>query len=343
MSPRFMLSGDSLVANWQWLARASGRATCAAAIKANGYGLGARDVLHRLRNAGCRDFYVASWAEAAALADQLDGISVSVLHGVRAADLNLAAMINARPVLCTPGQVALWRDEGAGRPCDVMIDTGINRLGLMPDEVSDGLLDGLVIDTLMSHLASADQDVKQNEVQRVRFREIAGAIKARRYSLANSAGICLGEAFQFDLTRPGLAIYGGIPRAEAASHIRQVVFPQAQVLRVATIAAGQSVGYNATWTTERTARIATIQIGYADGYLRGFSNRGSASWQGRRLAVVGRVSMDLVTLAVPDYCHLSEGDWVDIDYSLPEAATASELSQYELLTGLGQRAARIWR
>ena len=340
---RLRLSADALVANWRALARMSGAgAACGAAVKADGYGLGAAAVVQRLAAAGCRDLFVSSWAEAAALPVAAP-LGLSVLHGVRAEDMPLAAALpHVRPVLNTAQQVARWRDAGGGRACDVMVDTGMNRLGL--DWRSDfaAQLQGLDIRTLMSHLASADEDVDLNRLQRDRFASIRDAVPAQRYSLANSAGICRGDAYHFDLTRPGLALYGGVPVDEAADHIRPVVTPQAQILQRRRLIAGDSIGYNATFTATRDHDVAILNLGYADGYLRGFSGRGAAMAGATRLPVLGRVSMDLVAVDVNDAPDLAEGDWLDIAYDLREASAASGLSQYELLTGLGPRYDRVW-
>jgi alanine racemase len=339
---RLNLDGDALVDNWRWLERQGGGAACGAAVKADGYGLGAREIVIRLGNAGCRDFFVATWPEAADLVPWLGGASISVLHGVGEGDAAYAATAaGARPVLNTPLQVERWKEAGRGRPCDVMIDTGINRLGLAPDEIH--LLDGLEIDTLMSHLACADEDVPANERQRAAFAEVAALVPAKRRSLANSAGICLGPAYAFDLTRPGLALYGGVPRREAAGHIAQVVRVEARIVQRRRVPAGGAVGYNATWTAGSGAEIAIVNLGYADGYLRGFSGTGRARIEGGWAPVVGRVSMDLTAIRVDDAPELKEGDWIELDYSLPAASAQSGLSQYELLTALGGRHDRLWR
>jgi alanine racemase len=336
-----MLNGDALVSNWRTLARMSGPAACGAAIKADGYGLGAREVVARLAAAGCRDFFVATWREALALADL--GVAVSVLHGVRDEDMAVALDAGtARPVLNTVQQVRRWREAGGG-PCDVMVDTGMNRLGLRPEDVAAGLLDGLTVETLMSHLACADEDAPGNVMQRNAFAALAGRTRARRMSLANSAGIGLGADYAFDLTRPGIALYGGVPSPAFEGQIAQVVTPQAQLLQRRLAPAGQSVGYNARWTATADTEVAIINLGYADGYLRCFSDAGSARVGELALPVIGRVSMDLVALDVSMAPVLAEGDWVTIDYSLPEMAALSGLSQYELLTGLGARFDRIWR
>jgi alanine racemase len=279
---RLLLDGDALVSNWRWLNERSGDAACGAAVKADGYGLGAREVVQRLAAAGCRDFFVATWAEAAEVEPHLGGASLSVLHGLFEEDMPAALASIARPVLNTAAEVACWRSTG--RPCDVMIDTGIHRLGLTPEEVRGGILHGLQIETLHSHLACADEDVAANHEQRRQFEELSHQVTAARRALSNSAGICLGADYRFDLTRPGLALYGGIPRAEAAGHIRQVARIEAQVIQRRRVAAGGSVGYNATWTAEHDCELAILNIGYADGYLRGFSGRGHRACRRHRAA-----------------------------------------------------------
>lgn len=336
---RLQLDSAALQNNWRWLQR-QGETAAGAAVKADGYGLGAIEVTRRLAEAGCRDFFVSTWAEAEALGPLVEGTQLSVLHGVGPEDGAAALSGIARPVLNTPRQVERWKAIAPGKPCDVMVDTGMNRLGIRADEI--GLLDGLKIETLMSHLASADEESGLNRAQLERFRAVRAAVPARRYSLANSAGICLGAAYGFDLTRPGLALYGGIPRAEAEGVIAQVVFPQAEVVQRRTVKADESVGYGATSIAEADTELAVANVGYADGYLRCFAGKGRATFGGQTLPLVGRVSMDLVALDCSAAPELAEGDWVDLDYDLPEMAEATGLSQYELLTGLSQRFERRW-
>ncbi|WP_448663314.1 alanine racemase [Sphingomonas sp. CJ20] len=338
---RLRLDGAALVSNWKLLAGMSGSAACGAAVKADGYGLGARDVVRRLAQAGCRDFFVAAWSEARALGDLLaEGVgTVSVLHGVQGGEM-ADLPPGTRPVLNTPGQVARWRDGGGGA-CDVMVDTGMNRLGVSLDAVGAGLLDGLRIETLLTHMVSADEDVPLNAAQRTAFAALAGRTSARRMSMANSAGIALGPDYAFDLTRPGIALYGGVQRAGHAG-IRQVATPEARIIQRRRVRAGETVGYNATFTAPRDMEVATLNIGYADGYLRCFSGKGRAHAGDAVLPVIGRVSMDLTALCVDAAPGLAEGDWVAMDYALPETAALSGLSQYELLTGLGRRFDRVW-
>jgi len=337
---RLTLDRAALRHNWRWLADTAGT-ECGAAIKADGYGLGARETMAALADAGCSDFFVSTWAEAERLGPLPQGASLSVLHGVGPDDVHAALASDARPVLNTAEQVARWRQIAEDRVCDVMIDTGMNRLGLRRDEIP--LLEGLEIDICMSHLACADEDHQLNRKQLSRFFDVRDAVKAQRYSLANSAGICLGRDYAFDLVRPGIALYGGIPRHNAEGHIAQVAHVEAQIVQRRTIRAGESCGYGATFTAEHKTEAAVVNIGYADGYWRGFSNSGGASAGSARLPVLGRVSMDLVILGCDEAANLREGDWVEIDYELREAAVASGISQYELLTGLGDRFERRWR
>ena len=340
-SLRLTLDGDALAANWHWLARMSGGAACGAAVKADGYGLGAREVVKRLHDAGCRDFFLTTWAEAEALMPWPTDVSLSVLHGVGPDDMEAAMSSPARPVLNSAAQVARWRETG--RPCDVMAETGMNRLGVSPEDIASGLLDGLEIETLMSHLACADEDSSANEAQLRAFLSLSQGVKAKRLSLSNSAGICLGADYAFGLTRPGIALYGGVPRREAQGHISQVARVEARIVQRRRIEAGARVGYGGTFIAEGDCELAILNIGYADGYLRGFSGSGRARIGGIFAPVVGRVSMDLAAIRVDDAPDLAEGDWVELDYDLPAAAAQSGLSQYELLTTLGSRFERSWR
>ena len=337
---RLTIDLSALQANWRWLQERAG-VPAGAAIKADGYGLGARRAMDALLAAGCRDFFVSTWAEAAELGEIPANSSLLVLHGVGPDDVGAALESRARTCLNSVEQVTRWREIAPDHLCDVMVDTGMNRLGLRAEEI--GLLDGLAIDTLHSHLACADEDHALNAVQLERFRAVASAVPAKRYSFANSAGICLGRDYSFDLVRPGLALYGGVPRTEAEGHIRQVARVEAQIVQRRIIRAGETCGYGATFTATADTEAAILNVGYADGYLRGFSSRGAAFAGEYALPVLGRVSMDLIAIDVDAAKELSEGDWVELDYDLPSASKQSGLSQYELLTTLGSRFERVWR
>ncbi|HEX4847147.1 MAG TPA: alanine racemase [Novosphingobium sp.] len=338
---RLTLDADALVANWRALDRLSGAARAGAAVKADAYGLGAVRVVQVLSSAGCNDFFVAHWGEVAPLLDRIDPGRIAVLHGpLTAADAAYARAAGVRPVINSLHQAALWQEAGGGL-CDLMVDTGINRLGLPLEALSDPLIQGLTIDVLHSHLASAEEDVPLNALQQARWNAARGQIAHRRASLANSAGILLGADYHGDLTRPGIALYGGVPCAALAGTIRQVARPQAAIMQVRTVAAGEGIGYNSTFVGDRDLRAGIVSLGYADGYLRCWSGLGTLrTASGAPLPVLGRVSMDMTVIDLSAAPEAGEGDWVEADYALPEAAARTGLSQYELLTLLGRRFAR---
>lgn len=334
---RLALDAAALAANWQALDRLSGGAAAGAAIKADAYGTGARRAARVLREAGCRTFYVAHWTEADEVRDLLAPGELSVLHGpLTAQDAAWARATGVRPVLNSLDQVHRWHEAGGGL-CDLMVDTGINRLGLPLDALGSDAVRALDVDVLLSHLASAEEDSPLNEAQRRRWDEARAALPHRRASLANSAGIMLGSAYHGDLTRPGLALYGGVPCPALEPHICQVVRPETALLQVRQLSAGDSVGYNATFTAPAPMRVGVVALGYADGYLRCWSGKGLFRAGERVLPVLGRVSMDMTVVDLTAAPDLQEGDWIAADYALPQAAAQSGLSQYELLTLLGRR------
>lgn len=334
---RLNLDHAALAENWRTLDRLSGAAEAGAAIKANAYGLGVAHALPTLLGAGARKFFVAHWSEVPGAICIADPRTVSVLHGpMNPADAAFARATGVKPVLNSLHQVALWLESGGG-PCDLMVDSGINRLGMSMADIGDASLQKLRIEVLMSHLASADEDSDLNAVQLERFRDAAQAIPAKQLSLANSAGIGLGPEFAFDVTRPGLALYGGIPRPELAGRIRQVARPQAVILQRRHLKAGETVGYNALFTAPKDMEAGVVSLGYADGFLRCWTGRGALASEGISLPLLGKVSMDMVVIDISAAPHLREGDWVDVPYDLPKSSEISGLSQYELLTGLGQR------
>ena len=281
---RLRIDSAALAANWRALDRLSGTARAGAAVKADGYGLGIDPVMRALVGAGARDFFVAHWCEVLPLLAHVPPAQVAVLHGpLTAGDVAFARATGVRPVINSLHQARLWL-EGGGGPCHLMVDTGINRLGLPLDDLGDPLVARLAIEVLHSHLASADEDSAQNARQLARFRKLVQVGLAPRHSLANSAGIALGADYAFDLTRPGLALYGGIPRGELADAIRPVVHLETAVLQVRDLAPGDQVGYNTTFTAPTAMRAATVAIGYADGLLRAWSGKGVFRPRGPRAA-----------------------------------------------------------
>ncbi|AUX70953.1 alanine racemase [Porphyrobacter sp. HT-58-2] len=334
---RLAVDTAALAANWRALDALSGRGRAGAAVKADCYGLGVETCVPALRDAGCETFFVAHWGEVAPVMPYVRGGEIAVLHGVSTeADCAYARATGAVPVICSLEQAERWRANGGGR-CHLMIDTGINRLGLAPDEVGDSRISALDVDILLSHLASADEDSPMNLRQLDAFRAVAARIAHRRASLANSAGIGLGETFTFDLTRPGLALYGGIPRPELAGVIRSVAQVEAMILQTRKLSAGESVGYNATFTATSAMPVATVSIGYADGFLRSRGPGNAFYHDGRRLPLLGKVSMDMVVVDLSNAPDLAAGDWLQVPWDINDTAQQSTLSAYEMLTVIGRR------
>lgn len=339
-SLRLTVDRGALAANWRALDALSGAASAGAAIKADCYGLGVDTCLPVLRDAGCRQFFVAHWSEVPTALAHVPADQIAVLHGpMTAADTAYARATGVIPVINSLQQAQIWADAGGG-VCHLMMDTGINRIGISPSEAGDPLIAALEIDLLMSHLASADEDSAMNAAQLARLRDLAPLIPHRRLSLANSAGIALGADYACDVTRPGLALYGGVPRTELAGMIQPVARIEAAVIQRRRIAAGDSVGYNATFTAAAPLEIAAVSLGYADGFLRCRGPGNALMRDGARLPILGKVSMDMVVVdcsAAPD---LAAGDWLDVPFNLVDAAQQNILSQYELLTSIGLRLRR---
>ena len=335
-------------------------ATCAAVVKADAYGLGIAHVAPALANAGCRDFFVASVDEGVALRGLLRSraaeAAIYVFLGPESDDSTGDLIANnVTPVLNDPRQIEVWSRaaRAAGRALDaiVHIDTGMSRLGLQASDVirlaaAGGALDGVMVRAVMSHLACADDPSNpMNEEQLARFEEVRRLLPAAPASLANSAGILLGPRYHFDMVRPGIALYGGNPLMHKDNVLSQVINITSFITQVREIDRGHSVGYGATHRAAGPTRIATVPVGYADGYLRSLSNNAAASVGGVRVPVVGRVSMDLITLDVtavpPERCQPGcpvelIGDAVTLD----EVAAAAGTISYEILTRLGPRLRR---
>lgn len=334
---RLTVDTDALAANWRALAALSGTATAGAAVKADCYGLGVETCVPVLRDAGCETFFVAHWSEVAAVARHVPASRIAVLHGpLSDADCAFARSIGAVPVINSLEQAERWTASGGGL-CHLMVDTGINRLGIALAEVGDPRIAALEIDILMSHLASADERTAMNRMQAELLSEAAETIAHRRLSLANSAGIGLGPSFAFDLTRPGLALYGGVPREELAEVIRPVAHVEAQLLQCRQLAPGDGVGYNATFLANTHMRVGTVSIGYADGFLRSRGPGNALNHAGRPLPILGKVSMDMVVVDLSNAPELGAGDWLNVPWDLTDAAQQNALSPYEILTTIGRR------
>ncbi|MEM7688139.1 MAG: alanine racemase [Pseudomonadota bacterium] len=334
---RLTVDTGALADNWRALDSLSGSAKAGAAVKANAYGLGVDICVPTLRDAGCDAFFVAHWSEVEAVARHVPPPSIAVLHGViTPQEVAYAKATGAVPVINSVDQAQAWSDAGGGR-CHLMVDTGINRLGLSLAQLASPPVQALDVDTLMSHLACADEDSAMNVRQLTLFREAAAKVTHQRLSLANSAGIALGQDYAFDATRPGLALYGGVPRPELANSIKPVAFIEASILQTRELQAGDTVGYNAEFTAREAMRVGTVSLGYADGFLRA-RGPGAVLYAGEAACpVIGKVSMDMIVVDLANAPDAQAADWFSVPFSLPDVARQSSVSQYELLTTIGRR------
>lgn len=334
---KLRIDTDALVENWRALDTMSGKAKAGAAIKADAYGLDVQTCVPALRDAGCDVFFVAHWSEVPDVIAHVPGHQVAVLNGpVRDSDVLVAKDTGAVPVINSVSQARRWAENGGGL-CHVMIDTGINRLGIAPTDLDDPSIVALDVDILMSHLACADEDSPMNAQQLRDYSACLDLLRYRRASLANSAGVALGEAFAFDVTRPGLSLYGGVPRKELDGKIRQVAFVDAAIMQVRHLKAGDAVGYNSEFVATQDMRVGTVALGYADGFLRCRGPGNYLCFGEKNLPLLGKVSMDMIVVDLSHAPEAREGDWLNVPFELREAALQSGLSQYELITSIGPR------
>ncbi len=347
---------DAVQANYRRLARELGGVACAGAVKADAYGLGMARVAPALVAAGARCFFVALPDEGIALrrifAQTVADAEIYVLNGpMRGAEADYLAH-GLIPVLNSLDDLDHWRAVAAAqdRPLAAVlhVDTGMNRLGLPRDELDvlagdHGRLEGLELRYVLSHLACAEDAANpMNARQLADFRAAVGRLPPAPASLANSSGIFLGADYHFDLARPGAALSGVNPTPGQANPLRQVVRLHWKILQVREIDAPQAVGYGATFRATGPTRLATVAVGYADGYLRSLSNRGMGHIGGVQVPVVGRVSMDLVTFDVSSVpADLARPgatiDLLDADLGVDEVGARAGSVGYEILTALGRR------
>lgn len=348
--------------NWRRLNALAGKAECGAAVKGNAYGLGIEPVARALWEAGCRSFFVARPKEGEELRGVLPEATIYILDGLFPGQAEFYAKLNLCPALISIEEAQEWagfgRVYGRKLPCAIHVDTGINRLGFSLAEfdalLADGfILDGLNITLLMSHLACADDPSHPlNRRQRDAFAAVRAKMPGVAASLANSAGVFLGDGFTHDLVRPGIALYGGNPMQDVANPMRPVAILEGAVMQLRDVAAGDTVGYGATWTASRPTRIAVLGAGYKDGVPRALSSqepRGPAQVfiNGARCPVIGRISMDMMGVDITDLpaASVRRGTRAEIlgrHIGIDEAAAWAGTISYELLTRLGSRYARLY-
>jgi alanine racemase len=355
MSTLITIDLDALIANYRACARRLQPASVAAVVKANAYGLGIRKIAPALYLAGCRQFFTATHREAVKLRSILPDADIFVFEGVTERSASHLLKNRLVPVLHTPEQVTCWtaKAESGGQPLPAIIhiDTGMTRLGMGEPELHQVVknpagLEQLDLRYVMTHFASADEPGAELAKQQLeRYADLRSLLPAAPSSIGNSAGALLGGRFAGDMVRVGIALYGGNPFPQGEPPFAPVLRIQSKILQLREIREAVTVGYGATYTAAAGSRIATVGTGYADGYPWALGNKGVASVGGYRVPVVGRISMDLITLDVTDVPKrlVQPGRQVDLigpQVSLEEVAQRAGTINYEILTGLGQRARR---
>lgn len=358
---RLTIDLDTVAANYRLLQGMldEAGAKAGAAVKGDGYGLGARPVVRALAHAGCVDFFVAHPHEGVTVREELPDVRVHVLNGPLPDAIDDYLHYGLTPVLNSLGDIALWRNaakvRGKSLKADIHIDTGMCRLGLdlMETETflgdADALLDGIDLGLVMSHLASADViESDQSARQLALFKAAFGRLGRGTPSLCNSSGIFLGPDYHYAVARPGVALYGGNPTPHQANPMANPVRLEARVLQVRNVAPPETVGYGATHPVTGPRKIATVPVGYADGYHRAGSDTGFATIDGHKAPVAGRVSMDLITLDVTDVPeHLAQpgamAEFMGAHRTPDDLARDWQTIPYEVLTGLGWRYARTYK
>lgn len=348
---------DAVRENYRRLKALLGSVPCAGVVKANGYGLGAAEISRALRQEGCENFFVAHVGEGLSLRSVLGAEpAIYVLNGLPPGSEADAAEAGLRPVLNSVEQLAAWKvlahRLGRRLPAAVQVDSGMSRLGMAPSEVDlvandPQALDGVEVMLVMSHLACADEPGHPaNELQRASFEALRQMLPAAPASFANSSGIFLGQPFHFDLGRPGVALYGVNPTPEKENPMQPVVRLDAKIIQTREIGDGVGIGYGYAALARMNMRLATVSLGYADGWHR---NAAGAAWHnGVRLPFAGRVSMDSIILDISalEPGALKAGDLVEMvgpNQSVDEVAALAGTIAYETLTDLGDRFERIYK
>ena len=342
MRNQLIISLDKLAENYLKLKSISNK-DCGAVVKAHGYGLGVKLIAERLLASGCNNFFVATLEEAVELRQAINQANIFVFHGLMENEQKMFENHNLIPVLNNPHQLRLWPKN---LKAAIHIDTGMTRLGFSAEELSK--ISGFNIALVMSHLTSAE-DVKNisNQTQLTKLQTLSANFPNSLKSLANSSGIFLGKPYHFDLCRPGIALYGGNPTPALKNPMQQVVKLLAPILQINIINSERGIGYNSTYIVKKGDITATIPLGYADGIMRTLSNHGYCYVYNTKLPIIGRVSMDLITIKINDLPPEQRrvGQMVEIlgeSYNICDMAKDAGTIEYEIITRLGNRFERIY-
>lgn len=341
---KLTVSLTAIAANYHMLQNRLGPAECAAVVKANGYGLGALPVADKLQNEGCKRFFVATVEEGILLRKVVKDHEIYIFHGAQENEVNDFIGHNLTPVLNNPSQLMSWPKELAAA---AHFDTGMTRLGFSAENIDEVKTHNIKL--VMSHLASAENiHDSKNVAQLAEFQHIASSFPNAIKSFANSYGVYLQSDYHFNLARPGIALYGGNPLPDQTNPMSNVVKLEAPIIQIHEIQKNKTVGYCATYEAKPGDIIATIPLGYADGILRALSNRGKVFAEGYELPIVGRISMDLVTIKInnlpPEKRRI--GQQVEVlgeHYNICDMARDAATIEYEIITRLGNRFERVYK
>lgn len=329
-----------------------------AVVKANAYGMGAIPTSKALYQAGCRDFFVINVDEALDIKPFLQDANIYILNGVQQGAAPILLREKFIPVLLSLEQIALWQAEARrldqNLPAILHLDTGLSREGLSYEEVTQlhnnlALLDGLDIKYYMSHLANADESNNSENIGQLnRFQELCSKLPPAPKSFANSHGIMRGQNYHFDMARPGMAIFGYCDSFKEPNQLMPAIRIAARIIRRRPLSLGQPVGYNALFKAQKPMLTATLNIGYADGFLRCLTNVGKINIQGYPAQIIGKISMDYTVLDVTDIPNdLTEpGTWVEIVHdadAFEELCTLGGTCTYEIVARLGPRFQRVYK
>ena len=349
-SPRARVHLQNIVANWRTIAALIPESETGAGVKAKAYGHGVAPVAQALHEAGCRTFFVAYVEEGAELRDAIGkDAPILAFNGAEPSDADLVRTNKITPVLNALPAIKNWLGLSDAPDYAVHIDTGMNRLGVRLEDVAE--LRALTASRppvhVMSHLVDSDDRSRAiNGKQLERFKQAASHFPTTRKSFANTGGCFVGQDYGFDVARPGIGLYGGGPPLPEGVALKPGMTLEAPILTVQTAHPGETVGYGATHTFDAPRTLATVALGYGDGFPRSASNKGMASLDGITCPIVGRVSMDLITIDVTQARDLAKpgafAQFIGAEVLLEEQARRAGTVGYELVTGLGQRVRRIY-
>ena len=347
---------DAIEKNYRLFQDMAGQNCAVAGVcKANAYGIGLKEITQKLKTLNCPLFFVAGLDEALSIREYDQDTPIAVLGGLMIGEEKTYTHHNISPVLNSVTDIENWqshvRNEGKELPAILHIDTAMNRLGLSLDEVKNvqSDLNGIHLDYIMSHFSCADEkDHELTALQHQRFEKAIAELPKAQLSLANSSGLFRSKDYHYDMVRPGYALYGGNPTPETDNPMQPVVTLESRILQIRECKKSESIGYGASHTFNKNTRTATVGLGYGDGFLRMHSNEAVLYYNNQPCPVIGRVSMDLVTIDISGLTGEppKQGDAIEIlgpNQSVDDLAKSADTIGYEILTNLGQRYKRIYK